>query len=407
MNKNFINYHILISHSPSCLNRDDMNMQKSAIFGGKRRVRISSQSLKRAMRKSPYYFQHFGEASIRSRDLELLKNEFLKDEILKKEFTEEIIQEALERFVKAQAASDESDEDQAEEDGKSKSDKKLAVAPWIKNEFKVICRVIKEVRDAGLTTEEKEKANKNHDKQKQPKKGKGKTIEYFEDRIFTKKIDAKIKENEVALLNAIGSAKDVALSGRMATSGLMTTVDGALAVAHVITTHAVDADIDWFTAVDDLQELGSGHLDTQEFSSGVFYRYASLNITQLQENLGNAPREEVLGIAAHVLHLMATVVPSAKQQSFAAHNLADLAMVSFADIPVSLTNAFEEPVRPRPGFIKPSIEALHEYWQAVHSGYGLDERCAEFAIGHKPPDSITAKNTLEALKTWLRTNGKE
>ncbi len=45
---NFINIHVLISHSPSCLNRDDMNMQKDAIFGGKRRVRISSQSLKRA-----------------------------------------------------------------------------------------------------------------------------------------------------------------------------------------------------------------------------------------------------------------------------------------------------------------------------------------------------------------------
>lgn len=41
---NFINIHVLISHSPSCLNRDDMNMQKDAIFGGKRRVRISSQS---------------------------------------------------------------------------------------------------------------------------------------------------------------------------------------------------------------------------------------------------------------------------------------------------------------------------------------------------------------------------
>jgi len=49
MSKNFLNMHVLISHSPSCLNRDDMNMQKSAIFGGQRRVRISSQSLKRAV----------------------------------------------------------------------------------------------------------------------------------------------------------------------------------------------------------------------------------------------------------------------------------------------------------------------------------------------------------------------
>jgi CRISPR system Cascade subunit CasC len=46
----------------------------------------------------------------------------------------------------------------------------------------------------------------------------------------------------------------------------MTSVDGAWAVAHAITTHAVDSDIDWFTAVDDLVadagEIGAGHLNT-------------------------------------------------------------------------------------------------------------------------------------------------
>ena len=72
MNENFINFHVLISHSPSCLNRDDMNMQKSAIFGGKRRVRVSSQSLKRTMRISDYYRGNFPEKSIRTRNLGLL-----------------------------------------------------------------------------------------------------------------------------------------------------------------------------------------------------------------------------------------------------------------------------------------------------------------------------------------------
>lgn len=71
---NFINIHVLISHSPSCLNRDDMNMQKDAIFGGKRRVRISSQSLKRAMRKSGYYAQNIGESSLRTIHLAQLRD---------------------------------------------------------------------------------------------------------------------------------------------------------------------------------------------------------------------------------------------------------------------------------------------------------------------------------------------
>ena len=66
--KNFVNFHVLISHSPSCLNRDDMNMQKTAVFGGRKRVRISSQSLKRAVRKSSYYKNKF-EISVRTRRL--------------------------------------------------------------------------------------------------------------------------------------------------------------------------------------------------------------------------------------------------------------------------------------------------------------------------------------------------
>ncbi|NTV45952.1 MAG: type I-E CRISPR-associated protein Cas7/Cse4/CasC [Chlorobiales bacterium] len=414
MNKNFINFHILISHSPSCLNRDDMNMQKSAFFGGKRRVRISSQSLKRTMRKSEYYEKNLGEDSIRSRNLSLLKDEFIKE--LNGEFEESTIQEALERFVKTQVSSEENDDDQTDEETESKPDKKLAVAPWIKEEFRILCRIVKEVHDTGLTQEEEDKAIKEFEKQKQPKKGEKKPLDFYRGQLYSKKVEAKMKDNKAALLAAIGTAKDVALSGRMATSGLMTTVDGALAVAHVITTHSVDADIDWFTAVDDLQELGSGHLDTQEFSSGVFYRYACLNLKQLQMNLGLIPnikapetkesRQEALKVASHLIHLLTTETPSAKQQSFAAHNLADLAMVSFSDIPVSLANAFEEPVKAAPGFIKPSIKALNDYWQAVHTGYGLEEKCAQFSLAAGAPEGMKSAKTLEELKAWVLANGE-
>lgn len=409
MDKNFINFHILISHSPSCLNRDDMNMQKSAVFGGKRRVRISSQSLKRTMRTSEYYKQHLGEASIRSKHLNLLDDEFQQK--LRGQFEEPIIREALDRFVKSKIKDE--DDDSNDESGvelpdelNESKEKKLAVAPWITEEIKIICQHVKEVRDEGLTEDEKQKAEEKHKKQKGKKK---KDLSVFLEDAIDKKIRAKMASSADALSKAIGSAIDVALSGRMSTSGLMTTIDGSLAVAHAITTHTVDADIDWFTAVDDLQELGSGHLDTQEFSSGVFYRYASLNISQLQENLGNAPREKVLEIASHVLHMLATEVPSAKQQSFAAHNLADLAMVSFSDIPVSLANAFENPVKASgEGFLKPSIEAFHKYWENIHNGYGLKENCSEFILGtFTPPAGVKNAENLEALKSWVKNNGQE
>lgn len=99
MNENFINFHVLISHSPSCLNRDDMNMQKSAIFGGKRRVRVSSQSLKRTMRHSDYYREHLGEPSIRTKHLWDPDKNNLKEfvfEALGSRYDKDLIQQTIE-----------------------------------------------------------------------------------------------------------------------------------------------------------------------------------------------------------------------------------------------------------------------------------------------------------------------
>lgn len=378
MPHNFINFHILISHSPSCLNRDDMNMQKNAVFGGKRRVRISSQSLKRAMRKSDYYKDNLGQPSDRTRELAKLQAKYIK--ALEKRYTEEQVIQALEWISGKEGLAE-------------LPTKGVAVAPWAVEEVAYFCQII---ADSG-------------------------------DDIDAKKLEKQIAKNSTAFREAAGKALDIALSGRMATSGLMINIDGSLAVAHAITTHEVnDSDIDWFTAVDDLVqeekeqraigdteegkgEQGSGHLDTQEFSSGVFYRYASLNISQLQKNLGGADRQQALDVAAHVLHMLATVVPSAKQQTFAAHNLADLALVSFSDLPVSLANAFESPVKQRAGggYLKPSLEFLNNYWTKTHKGYGLNESCAEFTLAEdlSVPDDIVRQDSLDSLQNWIRQDG--
>lgn len=46
----FIQIHTLTIFPPSCLNRDDLGKPKTARIGGADRLRISSQSLKRAYR---------------------------------------------------------------------------------------------------------------------------------------------------------------------------------------------------------------------------------------------------------------------------------------------------------------------------------------------------------------------
>lgn len=371
--KNFINYHILISHSPSCLNRDDMNMQKTAVFGGVNRVRISSQSLKRSMRMSDYYHSALGTPSVRTRDLDKLKTRFT--ELLKDRFNADTVNRALELVSGKEGIAAGVEDD--------------AVAPWSAEEVAYFCGLIQSGEQD------------------------------------IKKLEKQIEKEARPFRAAMGDAVDIALSGRMATSGLMSSlpVDGALAVAHAITTHAVEPqDVDWFTAVDDLTvdagETGAGHLNTQQFSSGVFYRYASLNLKQLQVNLGlianikseetAESRQRALDIARHVLHMLATVVPSAKQQSFAAHNLADFAIVSFSDQPISLANAFEAPSgRDRNGgFLKPSMQTLSSYWERINQAYGLDEQAKAFAVedGIKLGEASALKS-LKELEGWIANGG--
>lgn len=372
---NYVNYHILISHSPSNLNRDDMNMQKTTVFGGVKRTRISSQSLKRAMRHSDYYKNNIGMPSDRTRQLGKLTSKYV--ETLKGKYDESLVKSVISLI---------SGETEIKENTQSG-----AVAAWTVSEVEQYCQLYQQLQGQFPDEKEFEKEWKNATDKKK----------LLDDK-------TKVKLFREALLNG----QDIALSGRMATSGIMTIVDASLAVAHAITTHTVDTDIDWFTAVDDLNqetgETGSAHLDTTEFSSGVFYRYASLNLRQLQENLGDVDREQALDIAAHVLHMLATVVPSAKQNAFAAFNLADFALVSFSDQPISLANAFENPVKARGnGFMEPSINALMEYHKTISNAYGLTgDKKALFST--KKCSFETAVNVgadLSKLKEWLTKDG--
>lgn len=380
--KNFLNLHILISHSPSCLNRDDMNMQKSAVFGGVRRVRISSQSLKRAMRESTYYIAHLFHHSIRTREINRLAVSFSKK--LVEKYDENLVATTIKLIAGSIGA---------ESDG-SEDAKGQAVAPWLLEEVERYCELV--VKNRQVVDEAIEAIAKEKDKEKRNKKYRS-----LHEKLIT-------KDQLKALRQTLEHGVDIALFGRMATSGLMTSVDGAMAVAHAITTHAVDADIDWFTAVDDLTseegETGAGHLNTQEFSSGVFYRYASLNLGQLQKNLGDADRTRALEVAAHLAHLLATVVPSAKQQTFAAHNLADLVIASFSDQPISLANAFESPVKAKGGLLKPSCDALLDYWKKITDAYSLEDRTVIFSTQEVKVQPVLSR--LADLENWILADGQ-
>ena len=47
----YVDFHVLQTVPPSCVNRDDTGSPKTAVYGGATRARVSSQAWKHAIRK--------------------------------------------------------------------------------------------------------------------------------------------------------------------------------------------------------------------------------------------------------------------------------------------------------------------------------------------------------------------
>jgi len=318
----FINIHTLISHPSSMMNRDDSGLQKTAVFGGTTRSRISSQCLKRAIRQSDLYKENVAELSIRTNKM---------DELL------ELCIEKLPEF-----------------------DAKL-------------------IEDVLENMGSKIKKEKN--------KETGKTHRFFDAvqpysigaiRESINMVQAGTELKELKKIVQIPTI-DVALSGRMDASCPQRNVEAAMSVAHSITTHSADIEVDWFTACDDLAEQGSGHIGTNEFSSGVFYRYASINVDLLAKNI-NKPVSETANIVNTIVNCFAQVSPSAKQKTFAAHNKADFVLCAHSNQPLSLANAFRKPIPNTGEVMEESIQQLVTHYENLVDGYEIESIAKAFDI---------------------------
>ncbi|MFG2063640.1 type I-E CRISPR-associated protein Cas7/Cse4/CasC [Micromonospora sp. NPDC048871] len=188
--------------------------------------------------------------------------------------------------------------------------------------------------------------------------------------VKVKKGDAPLPADAVRA--ALSRRNDVInLFGRMLAELPGTNVDGAVQVAHAFTTHATDPQVDFFTAVDDLKadadQIGSGHMNSAEFSTGTFYRYASVNLEDLVKNLGD--QTTAVELTTAFLSAFITAMPQAKKNSTAPFTVPDLAYVAVrANRPVSLASAFEAPVRAPldSGYAEPSRRQLAEYASRIY-----------------------------------------
>jgi CRISPR system Cascade subunit CasC len=176
---------------------------------------------------------------------------------------------------------------------------------------------------------------------------------------------------------AYGKPGDVALFGRMMAVLPTGNVDAAVQVAHAIGINTLQQEFDFFTAVDDLgasDDQGSAHMGETGYNSSAYYRFATLNTQQLIDNLGS--QEEAPIVAKAFAQAFVKAIPSGYQNSFAAHSLPALVLMLVRQgQPVSLVDAFENPVRPSGGMslLEKAVKELDQHWVDMVKMYGRSD----------------------------------
>jgi len=175
-------------------------------------------------------------------------------------------------------------------------------------------------------------------------------------------------------------AADIAIFGRMVASDHSLTLEGAGLFSHALSTHKAENDIDFFSAIDDLQaaeEAGAGMTGIIEFTSATYYRYAGLNLDLLADDahLGNLKSEERREVVNTFLRSAILAVPGARKNSMNAHTLPGyvLGLLKSAGQPLQLVNAFEKPILARSGggLMEPSIDALRKHHEHLKSTWDI------------------------------------
>lgn len=341
----FVEIHMLQNFAPSNLNRDDTNSPKDCTFGGFRRARISSQCLKRAIRTHPVF-----ERTVQGRIAKRTK-------LVRDRMVERLVaagrdaEEAASRVQRAlEAVGFKWDEDH------DRTAVLLFVADEELHRWTDVIQAHYELLAAPESAAPPEEGTARKKTSRQKKKEKAESVDA-----------AVVKALKAAMKIGAEGAADVALFGRMVAEYTDMNVDAACQVAHAISTHAVQTEMDFYTAVDDLQpkeDTGAGMMGIVEFNSACFYRYAVIDTRQLSTNLCGDAGAVADGVVAFCKAAV-RAIPSGKQNSFAAQNPPDWVRVELRpDAPRSLVNAFALPVRPHrgePDLVAASIARAEDY----------------------------------------------
>ncbi|WP_119730092.1 type I-E CRISPR-associated protein Cas7/Cse4/CasC [Thermomonospora amylolytica] len=368
--RTIVELHAIQTVPPSNLNRDDTGTPKTAVYGGVRRARVSSQSWKRATRRAFHDLLDPSELGVRTRRVAELLAGRIRNLDGSIEETEAWAL-AAETVQTATGSKIEPPKRNAKGDGP-------APAPESKYLMFFSARQLDGLAELAV-------------------KGRDDIKAFFKDK------DNKAEAKQIA--NSRHSV-DIALFGRMVADGADINVDAAAQVAHAISVHQVENESDYYTAVDDHKEredddLGAGMIGTVEFNSATLYRYAAVDVDLLSRNLGKGLREDeeatepVRRAVEAFVQGFITSLPTGKLNTFGNHTLPDAVVVKIrSSRPISFVSAFEEPCRAdqdRGGHVREASERLARYVPEIERAYGVADDAKTWVLRVGPNTTALAE----------------
>lgn len=370
-----VQVHLLTAYPAALLNRDDAGLAKRIPFGGATRIRISSQCLKKHWRDAEQ-IRDLGPQAVRSTRIyeQLVAEPLVEKHNATKQEALVIAQYLMSETVDTKVVKNKDGEETARSG-------QLLVLTKAETDYlaELGAEILKQLRGQSVTA-----ASPKDVKDNAP-------------------LDKDIRKNVKELRASI----DTALFGRMVTSDLFARVDSAVSVAHAFTTHAEEAETDYFTAVDTLKgpedDAGAALINDTELTSGVFYTYAVLDMNQLRDNLVGHPDELVERLARQLVQAMTTVSPGAKRGSTAPYAYAEFVLLERGpEQPRTLANAFLQPVRANgANVLADSAAKLLKYRRELREMYGADGGATATlsTIHDVPTDGVERMPLPRALDT--------
>ncbi len=326
----YIDVHILQTVPPSNINRDDAGTPKQAVYGGVKRARVSSQAWKRATRTA--FADQIDQAQLGTRTKKI--SALLAERLTARG---KLDPEASTRVATSLLA------DLGIKPGKKAAETAYLLFFGRPQLERLIDRIEPDLpRLIGLDDTE---------------------------------LTAALKNVSVKEVLGAGHPIDVALFGRMVADLPALNVDAATQVAHALSTHAAEVEFDYYTAVDDenpKEDTGAGMIGTVEFQSATLYRFATVGLHQLVENLGGDTEAAVEALRVF-LTAFTTSMPTGHENSFAHRTTPNLLTVAVrGDQPVNLVSAFEQPVRAQQkGVLDGSIDQFAKELTTAADLWGL------------------------------------